>query len=197
MKKYEWDINFIVNSFFRILDEISFFITILHGQKSGPKIRKSKNYQYMQTWMRKCKNFFPNIRTFYIVVEEYKRRVNIPLEPISGNKVETFKVSQIVLESLSSRRQIKLTKKWGFFGSLQNKVAGKPGEKHRCWKNITDVFSVKTGIRQVKIKKFPQGLGCEAAGSEIYIKFWSEWAQIQLWCIFARVDVDFGVFCLD
>ena len=61
--------------------------------------------------MRKCKNFFPNIRTFYIVVEEYKRRVNIPLEPISGNKVETFKVSQIVLESLSSRRQIKLTKK--------------------------------------------------------------------------------------
>ena len=30
-------------------------------------------------------------------------------------------------------------------------------------------FAIKTGLSQVEIKKFPQGLGCEAAGSEIYI----------------------------
>ena len=53
MKKYGRDINFIVNSFFRILDEISFFITILHGQKCGPKSQKSKSYQYTQTWMNR------------------------------------------------------------------------------------------------------------------------------------------------
>ena len=46
-----------------------------------------------------------------------------------------------------------------------------PMEIHLFGNNYSNNY---TGLREVKIKKFPQGLGCKAAGSEIYIKFWSE-----------------------
>ena len=73
---------------------------------------------------------------------------------MSANEAETFKLLQNFLER-------------GFHALTFIATSDKTDEK-------LDVFSIKTGIRQVKIKKCPQGLGCEAAGSEIYINFWSE-----------------------